>query len=537
LWTVKSFLFSIFGLSNIYFYKHIDDFNYFDFENTTPFLHTWSLGIEEQFYITFPFLLIIFFKSKLNYIFLKQLFLFLAFISLFFFLDDKNFLNHYYLLSSRAWEILFGAIFFLYKNREELKIKIPKFSIIFFILILLFIFIVFSLVEEKIDYRHQVLATLIFLIIFVTFIKSNNFFLEKYFIYLGKLSYSLYLWHFPLIYFSSYYLTGYSKYFFVIIITFFLSYISYNYIEIPFRKINLSLNKIKGIFFSIISIFIILFLFHNLNLINIRNIIHHNIVKTNHIFKNINFTKKTIEYRVANKHFLNNDKCNILNENFTNQNYLNCIVHKNNNNLFYITGDSFGEHFLNILSSSSSKIFDNIYLGKVENYNFQSIKNFNELSKKFDKSFFIFSISYQENINIDKLIEYFRKLKDHNVIIIKPHQRTNKFIHDCIEHVHLKIFSSYINKDKCEYDKYLDQNRIDVVNQKLYKLSQLFSNIKLFDFNHLICKTKKCNLYNEENNLIYFTDNTHLTFEFAELISPLFEKWFKNEYFENIQEN
>ena len=29
------------------FYKNIDNFNYFGFENTTPFLHTWSLGVEE----------------------------------------------------------------------------------------------------------------------------------------------------------------------------------------------------------------------------------------------------------------------------------------------------------------------------------------------------------------------------------------------------------------------------------------------------------------------------------------------------------
>lgn len=64
LWTAKSLLFSVFGLSNIYFFKNINSFDYFNLENTTPFLHTWSLGVEEQFYLLFPFLLIFFFKKK-----------------------------------------------------------------------------------------------------------------------------------------------------------------------------------------------------------------------------------------------------------------------------------------------------------------------------------------------------------------------------------------------------------------------------------------------------------------------------------------
>jgi len=87
LWTIKSLFFSIFGLSNIYFFKNIESFNYFDLKTTTPFLHTWSLGVEEQFYILFPFLLILFLKTRLNLIYLQLLFLFLMFASLFIFLD------------------------------------------------------------------------------------------------------------------------------------------------------------------------------------------------------------------------------------------------------------------------------------------------------------------------------------------------------------------------------------------------------------------------------------------------------------------
>ena len=127
---------------------------------------------------------------------------------------------------------------------------------------------------------------------------------------------------------------------------------------------------------------------------------------------------------------------------------------------------------------------------------------------------------------------FLKNLQGNNVIIIKPHQRTNRFIQNCIRYKHtFKIVSSYIEERICEFDPIIDQRRINVVNEKLEKISTLFSNVKLFDFNDLICKNESCNLYNKKNNLIYFTDNTHITLEFAEVISQYFEIWFRNEQF------
>ncbi|MDA7443237.1 acyltransferase, partial [Candidatus Pelagibacter ubique] len=57
----KDYLYSIFGLSN--FFYLINDVDYFNNIFDNPLGHTWSLGIEEQFYIIYPLLLFILLKN------------------------------------------------------------------------------------------------------------------------------------------------------------------------------------------------------------------------------------------------------------------------------------------------------------------------------------------------------------------------------------------------------------------------------------------------------------------------------------------
>ncbi len=102
----KSLVMATVSLSNIYFLKKTD---YFAPDSTeVPLLHTWSLGVEEQFYVLFPLL----FLFRLNGRTIFKIVLATAIASLF--VSDfgaRHFPSaNYYLLPTRVWEILAGSL-------------------------------------------------------------------------------------------------------------------------------------------------------------------------------------------------------------------------------------------------------------------------------------------------------------------------------------------------------------------------------------------------------------------------------------------
>lgn len=193
-----SIIYTIFFISNIYFWKSI---SYFDPNIDTKVLaHTWSLGIEEQFYLLIPIFLFLLFKTKLKLTKKVSFILLLSFLSYYLAVSEKYFepITKFYLLPTRAWELFFGVIAaFTIKY-----FKIPKVRIISKIALLC---IISSFVIFDKNNNHPGLITLLptlgatFFIIFndkISFNKNNKLFIitEK----LGLASYSIYLFHFPI---------------------------------------------------------------------------------------------------------------------------------------------------------------------------------------------------------------------------------------------------------------------------------------------------------------------------------------------------
>ena len=108
----KSLLATLTFLSNFHFWQTID---YFDpVVETRALVHTWSLAVEEQFYLVYPLLLSCLPRQWLRVALPALLVASLAFAEAFARLDATG---AFYLFPSRAWELLLGAIVAMHSDR------------------------------------------------------------------------------------------------------------------------------------------------------------------------------------------------------------------------------------------------------------------------------------------------------------------------------------------------------------------------------------------------------------------------------------
>ena len=236
-----------------------------------PFLHTWSLAIEEQFYIIFPFFILFTIK------FLKKHLLIILFIACLVSLSFAEVSSkthpsfNFYILFSRGWELLIGSILayiVLYKN--HLSKSVPKnlkeFLVLFSLLIILGSFFIFDN-----NTSHPSLITLIPIlsisIIILLSDKSltiNKVLTFKPISYIGLISYSLYLWHYPIFAFArlNNLFDNIFQKIFCILISLLLSIVTYYLIENKFR--NKKIVNTKILYSSLISCLVIIFLLNDI---------------------------------------------------------------------------------------------------------------------------------------------------------------------------------------------------------------------------------------------------------------------------------
>lgn len=169
-----------------------------------PLYHTWSLSVEEQFYILMPLLVIIFIRIlKLSSHFLVFIFLCIISISFFysFYLDDREF--NFLILFSRAWELLFGSIGAVLVRQFKFN---RRTHIIKAIAIIGFGMIVLSYINPYLISSNQAIVNII--PVFGTFLilvfstpeyGIGRLLAFRPFVFIGLISYSTYLWHQPLL--------------------------------------------------------------------------------------------------------------------------------------------------------------------------------------------------------------------------------------------------------------------------------------------------------------------------------------------------
>ena len=200
---------SLFGLSNIY--QIYSGMSYFERSGDLfPLLHTWSLSIEIQFYIIFPFLIYLFKKLKINIKVIAVLILILSGISgaLMFY---KEYINYdlsaiYYGTDTRIFSILIGsAFYFLFKNKE---LNPKRANILSYIFLGIIVVITLSVDYSSKTNYYGFLYLISILGGFITVTSLKTGFLDfknpiaKPFSKLGEHSYVYYLWQYPIMIYS-----------------------------------------------------------------------------------------------------------------------------------------------------------------------------------------------------------------------------------------------------------------------------------------------------------------------------------------------
>ena len=246
----KSILYSLGFGSNFYF--HFSGLEYGSPEGLLkPFLHTWSLSVEEQYYLIFPMVLFSVFKYFKRYFFN---FLILSFIISLILADwgSKNYPSStFYFLHTRLWELICGSLiaFFEIKKGHRNQNKILS-QILPTLGLFLIIYSIFFFSNKTPHPSFYTLIPVIGVALILWYADKNDiiskFLSHKLFVGIGLISYSLYLWHYPIFSFAKnldlFFDSNFSKSI-LIIISFLLSVFTYYYVEQPARK-SISTKKV-----------------------------------------------------------------------------------------------------------------------------------------------------------------------------------------------------------------------------------------------------------------------------------------------------
>lgn len=219
-------------ISNLRFLR---ESGYFDADSHEKILlHTWSLSVEWQFYIFFPIVLAVVWKILPRRQVFGGVVILLFITSLLYsqYLSNSNSSAAFYLLSSRAWEMLAGSLVFLYGRKVVLTGRFISVAEISGLLLILasVVFYTDAIAWPGINALLPVVGTVLILLAMnqASFLTTNA--IAQW---LGRVSYSLYLWHWPVA-FAIFYMGFQSSYLAIslgILISLFLAYMSWRFVE------------------------------------------------------------------------------------------------------------------------------------------------------------------------------------------------------------------------------------------------------------------------------------------------------------------
>jgi len=233
---VDSLIATLLFVANIFFYFEQDYFA--PSGDVELLLHTWTLGVEEQFYIFFP--IVLFFSYRMGKAIPVITVTLLASLVLAMLAGDTA--AAFYLLPYRAWEFGLGALMAIVRFRHpELGLRgivIEALAIIGLALMLI------AIVVTPKGAPAEVLSLAVAGAVLIVSVGDHSRVCGRLlgnplFVYIGAISYSLYLWHqpvFAIVRIRTIGEMGFVDHLLPLALVFLLSHLSYRFVETPFRN-------------------------------------------------------------------------------------------------------------------------------------------------------------------------------------------------------------------------------------------------------------------------------------------------------------